>query len=546
MTDLHRLARRIAALSLPALVAACGGGGGASTPAAPPPAAALQLSGSAATGAPMAGAAISVVCASGSATATADGNGAYAVSIVGGTLPCVLTATSSDGATELHSIAAGSGDAATTANITPLSELLVARLAGGDPKAYVASFTPGTAIAPADVAAAQAALLQTLAAAGVDTTAVTDIVGGALTAGSHTGYDGVLDQLQVTITTAGSTLSELATAVASTSTAGTTTGEATVATVLAPASADCVGLKTGTLRVVHFIDGSYGVAQVDAKAMTATLGGTSYTLARNASCDYTLNDAAATRMLVARSGVVVLLQGTGATGTAAIAIPDQALDVADLAGTYDRVQYGPAFDSAFGDFGTTIFAADGQNGLAVNCPLGYGQCVQDTQSKGALVANAAGGFDYMEGGVSQNRVFAYRNASGRTVLLAQDSGGNLIVLAQQTNLALPTAGTTTASWQFTVNANGIGALSTETNTVTAVDATAGTATRQFAADSHFDTLAFDAPFPGTRYRASNGCTSSTGGAFACNGVVQLPLGGLVLAVSSVPAKHFVTVSINQP
>jgi hypothetical protein len=494
----------------------------------------------------MAGAAIRLKCAAGNAAATANANGAYTVSIVGGSLPCVLTARNSDGAFELHSVAAGTGGATTTANITPLSELLVARLAGGSPAAYVNSFVAGGTIATADVAAAQTALLQTLTASGVDTSAVGDIVSGALTAGSHTGYDGVLDQLQATIAAAGSTLSEVTTVVANTGAAGSKTSAGTLSTVLARASSDCSGLKTGALRVLDFTDRSNGVAQVDAKAMTATLGGTKYTLRRNASCDYTLNDTAATRVLVAPSGIAVMLQGTGATGVAAVAIPEQVLDVAALAGTYDRVQYSPTFDTQTGDFGTTVFAASGQNGLSVNCPKGYGQCVEDTQSKGALVANAAGGFDYMEAGVSQNRVYAFRNAAGRTILIAQDAGGGVTVLAQQVTLPLPAAGASTPFWQFTVSASGVSAVTTETNTVTAVDTAAATVTRQFASDKHFDTLAFNAPFPGTRYRATSGCTNSTGGAFSCNGVIHLPLGGLVLAVSSVPTRHFVSVSINQP
>jgi hypothetical protein len=544
---LHRLARRIAAISLPAILVACGGGGsGTPQPAAP---AALKVTGTAATGAAMASAAISLKCAIGNATATADANGAYTVSIVGGSLPCVLTATSSDGATKLHSVAAGSGDAATTANITPLSELLVARLAGGDPKAYVASFTAAAVIPVADVAAAQTALLQTLKAAGVDTSNVGDIVSGSLAAGSHSGYDGVLDQLQATIAAAGSTLSEVATAVANTSAAGSNTSASTLSTVLASASTDCLGLKTGPLRVLDFAGGTNSVAQVDAKAMTATRDGTKYTLTRNASCDYTLNDPAATRLLVARSGIAVMLRGSGATQVAAVAIPEQKLDVAAVAGIYDRVQTSPTFDSGAGDFGTTIFAADGKNGLAVNCPLGYGKCVEDTSTdKGSLVANAAGGFDYMEGNprVSQFRVFAFRNASGRTIMIGQGKAGEFDVLAQQTTLELPAVSSTSSYWQFTVTPTAVSALTTESNTVTAVAAATGTVTRQFAGDSHFDTIAFNAPFAGTRYRAPNGCTSSTGGAFSCAGVVQLPLGGLVLAVSSVPTRRLMSVSIVKP
>ncbi len=544
---LNRLVQQIAAISLPVALAACGGGG-SDTPPPPPTATALKLSGTAAVGAPMAGASVTVSCASGSALVTADAKGVYTVSITDGALPCVLTAKSADGLIELHSVAAGTGHADTTSNITPLSELLLAKLAGTDPKTYVASFTSSTAISTADVGAAQTALLQTLTAAGLDVSAVTDIVGGTLSAGTGTGYDGALDKLQTAISTAGTTLGELTTAVSTTSTVGSSTSTSTVTTVLAAASSECPGLKTGTLRMIDFNDGWNDKIAVDATALTVTAGGTKYTLTKNAACDYTVNDDVSTRVLVARSGMAVLLQGTG-TGTggvAGVAIPEQALDVAALAGTYDRVQYGTTFDPEVGDFGTTVFASNGANGLSVNCPLGFGKCAEDTQSKGTLVANANGGFDYMENGASQARAFAFRNAAGRTFIIAQGLDGTVTVLASQASLTLPEVGKSTSFWQFTVNASGLNPVTEESNTVTAVDATAKTVTRQFASDSHFDTITFDAPFAGTRYRATNACTTSAGGALNCNGVVLMPLGGMVLSVSSVPTKHYTTVSIDTP
>jgi hypothetical protein len=543
-----RLARRLTLLAIPAALAACGGGSDSTEPPVvqQPAPATLTVKGTAATGAAMANAAVKVNCSAGSATATAGANGTFSVTITNGALPCVLTATSSDGATELHSVAAGTGHADTTSNITPLSELLVARLSGTDPKTFVTGFGTATTIATADVTAAQTALLQTLTAAGLDTSSVSDIVGGALTAGSGTGYDGVLDKLKTTVANAGTTLADLTSAIASTSKLGSSTGNSTIGTVLAPAASDCAGLKTGTLRVLDFSNGSNGLVQVDAAALTATLGGVKYTLKKNAACDYTANDTAATRVLVSRSGIAVLLQGSGLSGNVVVAIPEQKLDVAALAGSYGRVQYGgTVFDPTVGDFGDTEFAADGQNGLSMNCPQGYGSCVQDKQSKGQLVANANGGFDYMENGASQARVFAFRNSSGRMLLVGMESDGTFIALAGKEKVALPALNRVASFWQFNVNSAGLSAATEDSNTITAVDATAGTAARKFTSDGHSDTLSYNAPFDGNRYRATNACTSSSGGAFNCNGVVQLPYGGLVLSVSSVPGKHFLSVSIDK-
>jgi len=536
----------LSCLAAAAVLTACGGGGGdstASVPLAGPTS--LKISGTAAVGAALANATVHVTCSAGAATATSDANGVFTVSIDSGALPCVLTAVSTDGATELHSVASGTGNAETTANITPLSELLVAKLAGVDPKAFVSGFGSTTVISDANVIAAQTALLQTLAAAGIDTTNVINIVGGAITAGSGNGYDGVLDKLKTAMDTAGVTLADLTTTVSATNAVGGDSGTSVIKTVLAPAAPDCAGLKSGTLRVLDFSTGENGLVTVDAAKLTATSEGVTYTLTKNAACDYTLNDDLTTRVLVAPSGLAVLLSGTGATGVAGIAMPEQKLDVATMAGSYDRVQYGP-FDTEAGDFGTTIFAADGQNGLSVNCPLGVGNCVEDALPKGKLVANAAGGFDYMENGASQARVFGFHNPSGRNFMIGQAADGTVIMLAGKDNLALPAVGRVSSFWQFTVTNTGLSTVSSDTNTTTAVDATTGVVTRQFASDGHFDTIAFNAPFAGTRYKATNGCATATGGALSCNGAVQMAFGGLVMVVSSVPTKHFISVAIDKP
>jgi len=294
---------------------ACGGGGDdftASAPLAGP--SSLNISGTAAIGAALAHASVHVTCSAGAATVTSDANGVFTVSITDGALPCVLTAVSSDGATELHSVASGTGSGDTTANITPLSELLVAKLAGVDPKAFVSGFGSTTVISDANVTAAQTALLETLAAAGIDTSHVGDIVGGAITAGSGAGYDGVLDKLKTALETAGVTLAELTTTVSMNSTAGGDTGSSVIKTVLAPVASDCVGLKSGVLRVLDFSTGENGLVLVDAAKLTVTSEGVTYTMTKKAACDYTVNDDVTTRVLVAPSGLAVLLSGSGATG----------------------------------------------------------------------------------------------------------------------------------------------------------------------------------------------------------------------------------------
>ena len=547
--------RWLPSLLVTAVLAACGGGGSSApaTPATPATPASLTVSGTTAVGAALAGASVAIQCASGSTTVTSNATGTYSATLSGGALPCVLTATSADGNTVLHSAVPGTGTATVTANITPLTELLVAALAQNDPQAFVSSFTSGTTISASDLVAAQTTVLAALSAAGVDTSAVTDAIGGAITAGSGAGYDGVLDALQARLAGAGVTLSEVTTAVATSSGTGATTVAGTITTALAPAASSCPGLKSGPLRVIDFGTGSSERVVVDASALTVTdSGNTVYTMTRNADCDYTVANGSNTRVLVARSGLATLVTGSGLSGEVAVAIPEQSLDVGALAGVFNRIQYGgTTFDTDVGDFGSVTFNAAGQNTASMNCPNGLGSCAPDTSPApfGHLVVNPQGGFDYIDEPSSAvaARVYAFRTPVGKTMAVVQEPNGTIAVFTPQEALEAPTVGSQTSFWQYSVNPTaGVMAQPDDTVTVTAFDAASGILSRSFASDGHTDTFTVNQPFAGTRNRAVNGCATSGGGAFNCNGVVQVPFGGLTLSVSSVTNRHFINVSVQKP
>lgn len=103
-------------LATSALVAC---GGGASTGGSP----AGTVSGTAAVGAALANASITLTCKNGSGSATANANGAYSATFAFDG-PCSITA--AGGAITIHSFAAGAG----TFNVTPLTELLLDYIAG--------------------------------------------------------------------------------------------------------------------------------------------------------------------------------------------------------------------------------------------------------------------------------------------------------------------------------------------------------------------------------------------------------------------------------
>lgn len=118
------------------LAAGCGGGDD-------PPVATAVLAGTAATGAPIAGGKVDVACASGAPVSTTTSSaGTFEVALQGQTLPCKLKVSGGNLAAGVayHSVALQPG----TVNLTPLTDLVVARLHGGAPNAWF------SAIAAAD------------------------------------------------------------------------------------------------------------------------------------------------------------------------------------------------------------------------------------------------------------------------------------------------------------------------------------------------------------------------------------------------------------
>lgn len=136
--------RWMGAIALAASVAACGGGGGDDNPAPTP----TQLSGTAAVGAPIAGATVDVRCAGVTANssasaatvlhATTSATGTWQVDTTGRTLPCAVRVTGGNlpAGQAYHSVALTFGG---NTNITPLTDLLIANAAGTMPAAWWSS-----------------------------------------------------------------------------------------------------------------------------------------------------------------------------------------------------------------------------------------------------------------------------------------------------------------------------------------------------------------------------------------------------------------------
>ena len=139
---------RVAAPCLAVLLAlaGCGGGGGAAGGTPPEDPRAGEFSGTAAVGAPVAGATLELRCASGTRSATTGADGRYRVELDRAQqLPCVLfvrggTVAGQPQAEPLTGVLLRLGG---VANVTPWTHLIAARLLGGDPDNAIRTLSPG-------------------------------------------------------------------------------------------------------------------------------------------------------------------------------------------------------------------------------------------------------------------------------------------------------------------------------------------------------------------------------------------------------------------
>ena len=520
------------ALALTAALTACGGGGGGGGGAgtagtAATPAAAVQnaitLSGTAATGAAMAGAEVSLRCQGGSGSGTTSATGTFSVTVAGASLPCMLRATSAS--TTLYGLATGSGQGSATANVTPLTHLIVSTAARRDLAALFAEFG-ATSLGDNQLATAKAAVAALLAGAGIDIVAdaplsQTFAVGDAL--------DRKLDALQTRLSTGGATLADLA--------ASLRDGAADMAKaqLKAPPIAACPHLRDGNYQSV-FSDGASGMLTIDFGTRTASqwistaAGGRAHggaiTLSGTQACQFSFNglDGRVYSAAASQQGIFVLRDSTGPVG---ISFPMQKLAVADLAGAWNTIEY----SSTERGFGTLAIGADGSV-VARECAANADACTTQTlASRLVPVARAnpwAGGaalpdtFAVLAPGSTTMGVVthAYRSPAGGMFLVSGVPGDGLLFASRQIALALPAVGRVVQSWTAEQTAADVSAFSYGGNRITAVDAATGSVTRANLGDGLSQYRLYNKPRDGMRYRPAQ-----TGSGRNYNALVQLvPVG----------------------
>ena len=201
---------QLASSAVIVLMTACGGGGGSSTGVLTT---GLTLNGYAATGAAISGGTIDVKCKTGTGTSTSNSDGSYTVTISAGAQPCILRAIDPVSKLDLYSIVEAGG---TTANITPVTSLVVANTLGNTPSTSYTGFdsTAHGKITATSIATAVARVQAATAAIGTDADMTgVDVMKGAIkpATGSSAGdaTDKKIDALMAALIAADKKISDL-------------------------------------------------------------------------------------------------------------------------------------------------------------------------------------------------------------------------------------------------------------------------------------------------------------------------------------------------
>jgi hypothetical protein len=568
-------------------LAACGGGG--SSPASTPANTGISMGGVVATGNSVSGAAIAATCANGSGTATSSADGSYTLTIASGSLPCVLQATSGDGKTVLHSVATGNaGDASDTANITSLTELLVANLTGQQPSSYfssVAAASLATTITPSAISAAQTAVASVLKAGGVDTSAAGDFVTGALVAGtsgaSGNGYDAILDGLGTRLAAAGTTLTALANSLASTPAPGSVVVPVvppvvspSAAMLLQPPAATCSALRSGQYRFVTpntsgNLANEFDLKAIDAVALTILNGdGSVSKLTPNGTCRFTTDGG--WDVVVSQAGVLVGRSNIGTLANPvyglAIGFPEQTHAVAEFAGTWNNISmqaanFGGANTAYTGSTATATFSTAGVASNVTFCQnattwgVAGADCTSPANPDAGLTPAPGGGFYSGASCPTVNdcgRAFAYQAGNGDLMIVGVDGDGSFSISTKQRAYPLPAVGTTNSAWDIYLGADLVSptVIDQVQHTVSSVDTAAGSWTRTQQTigqnNAHTESLFADNPRQGYIIRVGGTATTPTGATVTVQPFTNLSMRGMGLSALILPDKKWLAISMVQP
>lgn len=287
-------------------------------------------------------------------------------------------------------------------------------------------------------------------------------------------------------------------------------------------AASCASLQNGTYRLIAPAAAKPAdtvTIAMDAKGvpkLTYSDGSVDSLTAGSEACTFT-SAGNATSVAVSQSGLMLAAMPQTASGPRypALLFPEQAPNVADLAATWNRIEWIRAGDGGLKqpfklEYGTLAIAAGALTG-GQDCPAAStGSCTSATLPVGGFATSASGGFAGT-GELSGLRAFVFK-AGNDVLLVGLDPDGSITLATRQAAQSLPAVGAVNKSWNTLADTAGalavagtdaLPGLSNSTNTVTSVDAATGVFTRDSSnagGAAVSQTLRNNAPLQGMRKR----------------------------------------------
>jgi hypothetical protein len=554
----HTVSLAVSLAFASSVLVACGGGssssntsGGNPTPPGGGTITSLIIEGSAATGAALPNAAVSIKCATGNATATTSPSGTYSATIAGGALPCVIRVTSTDGKLVLHSAIEGTGTGTVTANVTPLSELVLAQTQGAQAADMFDQFDANkgklTAAALDDAKAKVRAALASI----VDLTSIDPIKDKLVAAnGSNAGntLDQKLDTLNARLLAAQLKVQDLsALLLANTNTSTAEVVRSHVQTV----NAKCAGLKTGTYRLINPMGPTVEEVSIDAATGIATSKNGSESLGTVNSC--LITTASGSKLSLSPQGVGVVRTTNG--NDFSFFLPKQDISLSDIAGTWSYVgRYKSSTANSYEvEWGNITVDSKGQITAANYCnPRNCG--VGEVANYPKTTKSADGGFIFDSVNSPAQPGYAFRAASGAMMMVISKKAGStttgeFIVARKGEPVELPALNSVYGRNELVLGTtNTLDANFTALDfTVTAVDTTNKTHTRKRTSDCRVDVISASLEFGNLFERAAGTSANCAGtaGAISFSRVVGTINRGLGLSVYAVPATNALGIAVEK-
>lgn len=478
-------------------------------------------------------------CATGTGTATSNSDGSYSVSVSGGVQPCILKATDPITKVELHSIVEAG---ATTANITPVTNLVVANTIGDDPSTAFTSFnsTTQSKITSTNISTAVSRVQAITAALGTDADMTgVDVMKGTMTAAtgdaSGDATDKKIDALMAALAAADKKITDLTTQVKTLTDAST--ASSTVTSVVGNAQyslANCPYARSGDIWVMDLIGSLPGAWNLDFQNMRlkklADNSTYAITLKRDSNnnlvpCAFTASISGQTlEYRISTGGVGIWINSTD-FGITVPAQKNAALTNASFAGTYpamgfikgktNSLRLGLPFrfeiktDGTIDGYSCDLTKALPDCNTAATASSDPVTCT--AVSNGTLSCTSLGGIAatavlYVSG----NQATMFMAVTNMTVGSA--AYGGLIAMTKASDLKLPSVGKTAEAgivWTAGVQSGGssLTTSSSYASKVESVDATANSFVTSYTGSTLTSTNYINVPAKGFSYSLSNGTKS---------------------------------------